>query len=173
MQRVTIGVRHRGGYLSAGRSFSWNWHRGDEATGSIGVKVHSSESLTLQYMIGSGDERRDSSQLIRLIPTACKYGGLRTWFACPVCHKRVRVLCMRAARFACGHSQRVAYSSQYCDVLDRMCRKQAKLEVRLGEHWARPKGMRQHTYKGLMKTLFDLEERRDNAFADFAARLFG
>ena len=30
LQRVEIGLWHRGGYLRAGRSFTWSWHCGGE-----------------------------------------------------------------------------------------------------------------------------------------------
>ena len=69
--RVEIGRWHRGGYLHAGRSFTWSWHRGDEPTGNIGVLVHGADSLALQYMVCSDDQRRDSSQTSRLAHTAC------------------------------------------------------------------------------------------------------
>lgn len=171
--RVEIGRWHRGGYLHAGRSFTWNWHRGDEPTGSIGVRVHGADSLALQYMAGSGDQRRDGSQTIRLTHTACNYGKSRPWFICPQCPRRVAVLYMRAGRFACRNCQRVSYASQSGDTLDRMWRKQSKIEARLGAYWQRPKGMRHKTYQALLDRLHDCELRRDAAFVEAAARLFG
>lgn len=172
LQRVEIGRWHRGGYLRAGQSFTWSWHRGDEPTGSIGVLVHGTDSLTLQYMVGSDDQRRDGSQTIRLAHTACNYGKSRPWFVCPVCQRRAGVLYMRAGRFACRHCQRVSYASQSNDILDRMWRKQTKIEARLGKYWQRPKGMRQKTYESLRSQVSQLEQRRDDALAEFAARLF-
>lgn len=171
--RVEIGRWHSGGYLHAGRSFTWSWHRGDEPTGNIGVLVHGADSLALQYMVGSDDQRRDGSQTIWLAYTACNYGKSRPWFVCPVCQRRAGVLYMRAGRFACRHCQRVAYCSQSGDMLDRVWRKQSKLEARLGEYWQRPKGMRHRTYQALLDRLHDCEVRRDTAFVQTAARLFG
>ncbi|MES2189139.1 MAG: hypothetical protein V4454_03390 [Pseudomonadota bacterium] len=169
--RVEIGRWHRGGYLHAGRSFTWSWHRGDEPTGNIGVLVHGANSLALQYMVGSDDQRRDGSQTIWLAYTACNYGKSRPWFVCPVCQRRAGVLYMRAGRFACRHCQRVAYSSQSSDTLDRLWRKQAKIEARLGKCWSRPNGMRLRTFHDLRQKIFLLEERRENALAVFAAKL--
>ena len=77
---------------------------------------------------------------------------------------------MRAGRFACRHCQRVSYSSQSCDLLDRMWRKQTRIEARLGEHWQRPKGMRHHTYDRLLDQLEVCEQRREDAFCKFTAR---
>jgi len=171
LQRVEIGRWHRGGYLRAGYSFTWSWHRGDEPSGSIGVLVHGADSLTLQYMLGSEGQRRDGSQTILLTHTACNYGNDRPWFACPVCQRRAGVLYLRAGRFACRQCQRVSYSSQSCDLLDRMWRKQSKIEGRLGEHWQRPKGMRLKTYDRLTNQLAVCEQKREDAFYQFAARL--
>ena len=171
LQRVEIGRWHRGGYLRAGCSFSWSWNCGGEPSGSIGVVVHGADSLALQYMLGSEGQRRDGSQHIRLTRTACSYGNSRPWFACPVCQRRAGVLYMRAGRFACRQCQRVSYSSQSCDLLDRMWRKQSKIEARLGEHWQRTKGMRLKTYERLMLVLLTCEEQREEAFAAFATRL--
>ena len=173
LQRVEIGSWHRGGFLRAGCSFTWSWHRADELTGSIGVRVHGADSLALQYMVGSEDQRRDGSQTIRLSQTPCNYGDARPWFVCPVCQRRAGVLYLRAGRFACRHCQRVSYSSQSCDTLDRMWRKQSRLEARLGEHWTRPKGMRYRTYEAILDALDDCEVRRNTAFVETAARLFG
>lgn len=173
LQRVEVGRWHRGGYLRAGQSFTWRWHRGDEPTGSIGVLVHGADSLALQYMVGSDDQRRDGSQTIRLAHTACNYGKSRPWFVCPVCQRRAGVFYMRAGRFACRHCQRVAYSSQSEDVMGRMWRVQQKIEMQLGEYWQRPKGMRQRTYRALIKRLTVAEERREESFVGIAGRLLG
>ena len=169
--RVEIGRWHRGGYLHAGRSFTWSWHRGDEPTGNIGVLVQGADALVLQYMVGSDGQRRDGSQTIRLAHTPCNYGKSRPWFVCPVCQRRAGVLFMRAGRFACRRCQKVAYASQSCDLLDRLWRKQSKIESRLVQHWQRPKGMRQRTYARLIAVLLEGEERRENEFARFVARL--
>ena len=173
LQRVEIGRWHRGGYLREGASFTWSWNRGGEPTGSIGVRVFGPDSLVLQYRVGSGDEWRDSSQAIRIDRTPCNYGKTRPWFGCPVCQRRAGVLYLRAGRFACRQCQRVSYTSQSFDAIDRLWRKQSKLEARLGDNWTRPKGMRHSTHERLIDALADCEERRDAACAGLVARLFG
>jgi hypothetical protein len=171
LRRVDIRIWRRGGYLNAGRSFSWSWNRGGEPTGSIGVRVQDACSLVLQYMIGAEGERRDGTQAIRLAHTACSFGNSRPWFVCPLCHRRAGLLFMRWGRFACRHCQKVAYSSQSEDSLDRTWRKQSKIEARLGKNWRRPYGMRQRTYARLFDALIECEERRDQAFEIAASRL--
>lgn len=159
------------GYLRPGMSFSWAWNRGGEPTGSIGVWIKGAESLMLQYMAGSEGERRDASQTIRLAHTPCHYGSTRPWFVCPLCQRRAGLLYLRWGRFACRKCQRVAYTSQSCDLMDRMWRKQAKIEARLGENWQRPKGMRQRTHEALIEAISQCEERRDEACAILLTKL--
>lgn len=171
LQRVDVRQWHRLGYLREGRSFRWNWHRGDEQTGSIGVLVHGADSLALQYTVGQEGKRRDGSQTIRLARTPCHYGNTRPWFECPLCHRHAGLLFMRWGRFACRKCQRVAYSSQSDDALDRTWRKQGKLESRLGKDWQRPKGMHRTTYERLRAAVWDCEERRDEALAAWLPRL--
>jgi hypothetical protein len=135
------------------------------------VLVRDADSLILQYMIGEEGQRRDGSQDIRLTYSACHYGSKRPWFVCPKCQRRAGLLFMRWGRFACRHCQKVAYSAQSEDVLDRLWRKQSKIEARLGMHWRRPAGMRKKTHDRLVAALCDCEERRDNAFALAVGRL--
>jgi len=171
--RVDIRLWRRGGYLRAGRSFSWSWTCDGEPSDSIGVFVHGPDSLALQYMAGREGERRDVSQTIRLTHTACSYGNTRPWFVCPLCHGRAGLLFMRWGRFACRTCQKVAYSSQSEDALDRTWRRQHRIEARLGKNWRRPKGMRQRTYDRLFARLIDCEERREETIAVMAFRMFG
>lgn len=171
--RVEIGRWQREGRLRAGNAFSWTWNRGGEPCGSIGVVMVDEHALRLAYSISSGETRRDASQFVRIVRTPCPFGSARPWFSCPVCTRRVGVLFLRSGRFACRHCQRVAYASQSEDGLGRMWRRQSKLEARLGDDWTRPKGMRQHTYARLLDRLQDCVERRDAAFCEVAARMFG
>ena len=69
----------------------------------------------------------------------------------------------------CGSNSptRVAYYSQSEDELDRSWRKQSNAEAKLGEHWARPKGMHHKTRDRLMLTIRKCEEMRDRALAAF------
>ena len=173
LQRVDVRDWHRRGYLSRARAFTWRWNRGGEPSGSIGVHIESRDALSLRYALTNDGDKREVCERVSLTYRACNFGGSRPWFNCPRCSRRVAVLYMRSGRFACRHCQRVAYSSQSDDALDRMWRKQAKLEARLGENWQRPKGMRHQTYQRLVDRLVDCEERRDAAFCETAIRLFG
>jgi hypothetical protein len=173
VQRIDVRDFARRGVLKAGW-FSWSWNRGGEPTGSIGVRVHDSYSLALEYRVHDyyADTWHQANQSVRVNYTACTYGGKRPWFACPVCSRRIAVLYLRSSRFACRHCQRVAYRSQSEDALGRMWRKQTKIEKRLGDNWQRPKGMRRRTYEGLLDMLNECEQRRGEACALFIERLF-
>lgn len=171
--RLDVRDLARRGLLKSTGAFSWSWNRGGEPSGNITVHVEAQNALTLRYTFTVHDVARDVSERVGIVRTPCPYGGSRPWFHCTRCPRRVAVLYLRQGVFACRHCQRVAYSSQSDDALDRMWRKQGKIEARLGDRWQRPKGMRQQTYRGLIATLNDCEERREDAFAAFAARLFG
>lgn len=167
--RVDVREWARRGYLRGACAFSWSWHRGGEPAGSIGVRVHGPDALTLAYTATVGDVRRDVAETLTMVNTPCAFGGARPWFKCPCCARRVAMLYLRGGRFACRQCKRVAYSSQSDDALDRLWRKQHKIEKRLAPNWQRPKGMRQQTYARLVTQMLSLEERRELAFAAYAA----
>jgi hypothetical protein len=163
----------RRGYLRGACAFSWSWHRDGEPAGSIGVRVHGPDALTLAYTATVGDVRRDVAETLTMVNTPCAFGGARPWFKCPCCARRVAMLYLRGGRFACRQCKRVAYCSQSEDALDRLWRRQHKIEKRLAPNWQRPKGMRQRTYERLWHGLMDCEARREEGLAAACERLFG
>lgn len=171
LQRVDVRIWARQGYLSRARAFSWTWNRGGEPTGSIGVTVVPQSAVNLAYTVTNHNITQHINDRVALIYKPCNFGGARPWFQCPRCARQVAQLYMRAGRFACRYCQRVAYSSQAEDALDRMWRKQQRLEAKLGEYWRRPKGMRRRTYERLIDGVRDCEERREAAFCIAAAKL--
>ncbi len=170
--RVDVRDWARLGYLNGARNFSCSWTRGGEHTGSIGVHVHSPDVLSLRYTLTQNEVKRDVVDRVSIVRTACPFGGARPWFNCTKCARRVAVLYLHRGGFACRHCQRVAYSSQSEEVMDRTWRKQRKIEARLGLNWQRPKGMRQLTYARLIDKLADCEMRRDRACSVAVARLY-
>jgi hypothetical protein len=133
--------------------------------------VASQFTLALRYTVTENGNRRDVSQTVNLPRTDCPYGGTRPWFACPCCSRRVALMYLRWGRFACRKCQLVAHASQSEDFLDRLWRKQSKIEARLAEHWRRPKGMRRRTYEPLFEQLLLCEELREQAFEALTVRL--
>jgi len=96
-------------------------------------------------------------QAVLLTTTPCTYGGVRHWFVCPAqgCGRRVRVLYLApsATHFACRHCASVVYASTRATPSERLARREAKIESRMG--WPdeyggpRPRGMHRRTFKRL------------------------
>ena len=159
---------HREGVLQAGTFGSWVWSDSatGERTGRIGYSVGDG-FVNLNYSVND----QPSNQRVALTRTPCNYGGVRPWFVCPVRGERVAVLFLRAGRFACRQCQRIAYASQSDDAMGRNWRRQGKLESRLGQWWARPRGMHRETHERLMSAILDCERRRDAALDQFVGVL--
>lgn len=157
----------REGMLAPGRAGGWFWSDRDtgETLASIG---YASEAGAVILTFTAGDE--PVRQRVPILSTGCNYGGARQWFGCPRCGRRVALLYLRGARFACRHCQRVAYASQSEDELGRLWRKQAKAEAELGKNWSRPKGMHRATRERILAVIWKCEERRDDALAEFLIR---
>ena len=105
--KIDIRIWHKRGLLWDGSNNTWSWTRGEESAGSIRFTVNA-DSIRLTYAA----QGTDASQTIRTTKTPCRYGGARTWFACPCCSGRAAVLFMRAGRFACRQCQKISYTSQ-------------------------------------------------------------
>ena len=168
LMRLDIRVWHKQGLLRSGVTRSWSWSRSGKPAGSIRFSIDDSQIRFMYSINGS-----DASQTISRTSTPCHFGGSRQWFCCPICQKRTALLYMRSARFACRACQKVAYSSQSEDVMDRMVRKQNQIETSIKENAKRPRGMRQSTMKLLFARLEDSEQRWGNALYAKGARLFG
>ncbi|RRS06407.1 hypothetical protein EIP75_02155 [Aquabacterium soli] len=137
-------------------SAEWVW-RDDygNQTASVGIAA-SSGTLRLRYAIGG----LDASQVVSVERTACALGGDRPWFKCPACGHRCALLHLRRGRFACRKCQGLAYLSQAIDPVQRIWRKQAKLERLLGEVGDKPKGMHWTTYDAIVESINACEDRR-------------
>ena len=156
--RLDVRVWHRRGMLVPGYSGAWSWSNSytGERTGSIGYRIEPGAAV-LTYALGG--EPRQQRVLIRCTP--CNYGGTRPWFACPACGGRVALLYLRRGGFHCRKCAQVAYCSQSEDACDRSWRKQQKAEAKLGDDWARPKGMHRATYERLLMGIQDCEQQKD------------
>lgn len=49
---------------------------------------------------------------IPLVTTPCNYGGIRYWFECLSCKRRIGTLYLRASIFACRHCHFLTYESK-------------------------------------------------------------
>lgn len=153
--------------LLDGLSFVWRWSNTDtgESLGSISI-VTRGDGARLSF----SSDGTPVNQEVRIVRTACNFGGSRPWFNCPRCWRRVGVLFLRADSFMCRHCGRVAYASQSEDDMGRAWIKQRKLERRLDDNWRRPKGMHGATYERIFGGIMACEEARDAALMVFVQR---
>lgn len=152
----TLDVRKmlRDGQLQADRWLFWNWSQWGEVVATLQINVET-DGVMLQYRRKAGDTWQSSmNQSVRLVWTACHYGGQRPWWLCPItnCGRRVAVL-YAGSVFACRHCQQLAYKSQRETPDSRAFRRANKLREQLG--WvpgvihgpgSKPKGMHWATF---------------------------
>ena len=156
--RLDVLHLRRRGALRPGAAGSWSWSNTStgEEVGSIGYRTEGA-TLVLSYSM-NGEAR---SQRVQILQTSCNYGGTRPWLGCPHCAGRVGVIYFRRGGFYCRKCAQVAYYSQSEDGIGRSWRVQRKAEAKLGEGWARPKGMHATTREKLLQVMGRCEERRD------------
>lgn len=54
----------------------------------------------------------NKTQIVYLTTTHCNYGGIRWWFNCPFCFKRVGKLFLFGENYACRHCHNLTYKSR-------------------------------------------------------------
>lgn len=162
----SIDVRRwkRGGMLTPGRWFNWQWSRNGEVVANINVRAEAGRVL-LSYRIRQGGGDWESvEEPVTLDTTPGTYGGHRVWFRCPAvgCGRRVAIL-YGGGIFACRHCYRLAYASTREDAGGRATRRADRLRARLG--WepgilngegGKPKWMRWRTFERLAAKHDDL-----------------
>ena len=176
-QKNWLDIRqlHRRGRLNAGEHYSWSWKRGDEPAGSISIRTaHDYLQLIYSWTPYDGDPQSMDYQ-VWIDRTPCNYGGTRPWFRCPRCQRICAVIYGVASdgRFGCRHCMRLAYSSEAEDHMDRLWRKQRKLESKLIEGEIKPKGMHWGTYEKIQSRIDEVEEEKDILFTIRTARFLG
>ena len=105
-----------------------------------------------------GGEWEDVEQDISFDRTQCNYGGVRTWFLCSQCFRRVAILYGTGKYFLCRHCYNLTYPSQQESLSDRLMRKARKIRERLGASdnlmesiLFKPKNMHQKTFDRLRR----------------------
>ena len=108
-------------------------------------------SIELRYTFA----REQISYQVGFETTRCHFGGVRYWFRCPGCSRRVATL-FGGRYFACSCCHQLGYSSQREDLSDRAARRADRIRKRLG--WEegflnfdgeKPKGMHWRTFDHL------------------------
>jgi hypothetical protein len=139
--------------LTPGRSFGWEWTINGKLVASIRVRVEGFQ-VVLSYRHKSGEvEWEPVEQHVLLEKTPCAYGGVRHWFRCPRCSRRVAIIYGAGPYFACRHCHNLAYACQRENTDDRAARRADTIRRRLG--WdvgilnasgGKPQGMHWKTY---------------------------
>lgn len=165
---------HRKGVLTFGRVFRYGWCSGGRET--LAALVRSDNNLVEVYPLikeDDGGEQTGPPHLAPLSITPCHYGGIRVWFHCPQCSRRVAILYV-TKQLACRHCLQLRYKSQREVDYLRAARLARKLNLRLGgtgvveKAPARPKGMHWKTYQLLAN---EAHELRLKAWAGVAGKL--
>jgi hypothetical protein len=175
---IDIRRLHRKGLLRAGSAFGWHWSLDDEPRGNIGIAV-ADGGLRFSYSwTPGGAEPRNMGYTVRTDRSSCHFGGARSWFLCPRCTRRCAILyglSRRDGYFGCRRCLRLGYSSEAESLIDRLWRKQRKLESKLnwieGDVPDRPKGMRNRTFENILNRINAVEEAKDADFFEKIERL--
>jgi hypothetical protein len=89
-----------------GTSGSITWSSG----AAVSYRVERSNYHLMLYL-GYAVNGQPKAQTIRLSDTECNYGGVRYWFHCPRCFRRVAKLYALLGHFACRHCHDLTYTS--------------------------------------------------------------
>jgi len=117
--RLKISELRKDGMLSSGYSSEtriWSSNRTDKKT-IIGVAVDITDDpyARLIYTVTDRDGKRtDYDDKVNLVTTPCYFGGVRYWFGCPWCGRRVGVLYLAPGdvNFRCRHCNNLSYHSR-------------------------------------------------------------
>lgn len=164
-KRLEIQSLHKASYTTDGYTGQWGWRKDDEVQSSIDI-ITRSQKLILRYEANN----THFDYVVPLETTPCHYGGVRYWFNCPNCFKRVATLFLgNNLLFQCRTCQNLNYASQQQNKLDStrlvMYRLRNRLDWEYDNAWMqesnkiRPKGMHQTTFNRLVERHDQLEAK--------------
>lgn len=167
------------------KSGSLNWTCGGSPAGWISYFANmvdpQNSSLRLTYFRGSGPDREEVVQHVRLEFTELNFGGRRWWMICPCSGHRVAKLYLPNGgdRFASRKAWRLGYRSQRVARRERAFESLSRLQRKLGcaegyESCIRlAKGMWQRTFDRHLRRYDELEQQYDAEMAYLVLRLGG
>jgi len=172
---LSLDVRRlaRMDYLRPGTSYGWTWRDSyGDVVGRLGVNVPDPFHLLLSYRwTPYGGDSQHVFCNVPLCRTPCNYGASRVWFRCPRCDQRCALIYFGApgGQYGCRKCARVAYTSQSENRMDRLYRKQQKLQKRLARgteewNWQKPKGMHRSHYERVVAEILAVEDACDLEF---------
>jgi hypothetical protein len=187
---IDIKEFNQRGWLDITGLTTLTWSRNGEKTATVqflvwtGVQFPSKPNITLRYKSRSnGADWRSMDYPIELQATNCNYGGIRYWFTCPECSKRVCVL-YNGDIFKCRTCLGLVHKSRNESALDQAIRSIYKEKDKLwpdmelcfydSVQWQdKPKWMRQHTFITKKIKLLPLENKVTSLITNgFRANVF-
>ena len=168
-----VGDLQRGGVRRPGAFGTLTWGMPARPLGAVRFRATESE-LELSYCVGDG-ATESIVERISLARVGAGFGGVRTYFYCPACARRIEHLYFASARFRCQTCHGLAYASQCEDVERRAARRANKARARLGyPAWrlcelvpvARPKGKWSRKSSALQTRVYEVDCRATTAWLD-------
>lgn len=140
-----------------------NWYQGKESIGSVSVSLVNLNQLCVWYKYRRSCESDWLAvcEFISIQLSACRYGGVRLWFICPKCGKRITNIYVDTV-VACRNCLGLRYQCEYEDEMSRLQSKTRKIFDRIGNDCVRPKGMHRKTYERLICEAIELQNRQDS-----------
>lgn len=152
---IDIRYMNKRKLLTPGVTGSLRWTVRGAPNGDIRFYCHDGYlQLDFRYR-ENGGEWQSMMQRISFDSTSCNYGGVRLWFLCPHCEKRVAVLSAYGVRFLCRHCYQLTHASKQESRMTRMISQKHKLGARIFEHYdsgegfGKKKGMHWKTFERL------------------------
>jgi hypothetical protein len=151
--------------LAAGSRFVETWTRGGMVAAQIAIDVQKHHLLLRYVHVSGAGEQEPVEGVVPIVDAPCNYGGLRRWFRCPECKRRIVIIYISRS-CACRHCHELVYSSQRESAGDRARQRAQNIRIRLGGSAnlliafpERPKWMRWATYQRLRLEAFKNETR--------------
>lgn len=117
--RLKISELRKDGMLSSGYSSGtriWSSNRTDKKTIiDLSVDMTDEPYVRLIYSVTDREGKRtDYDYQVSLVTTPCNFGGVRYWFGCPSCGRRVGVLYLAPGDvyFRCRNCNNLSYNSR-------------------------------------------------------------
>jgi hypothetical protein len=176
---LDLAVLKRLGMLRPGYSGGLNWSQGGERIASISVRVFEGH-IRLQYKSKPyGGEWEQINDTIYFGETRAGYGGLRKWFICPSCSRRVRIL-YGGRLYRCRTCRGATYESQYEPMFHASHSRIRRLRKQLKDFGGesndgvpqRPKGMHRTRYERLCDEIWNEKTKMDRALTRYAVKRF-